>query len=178
MKFAHTLVAAICALGAAVPLGHAAGPTRGTEAVVYTITQADIIGMIDRLELEHEPSEVFEDYEWVRSGDFVLHVGPEVCDVEGHAPGCYALSMLAYWTIDQEQILEALAAVNDFNSTYFLTRAYLTELAYENGEAVAMLGRYAITDAGVTIAHLEDNLSEFLSILDEFDAALSEFGAE
>jgi hypothetical protein len=174
MTIARKLAVLAVAGAALAPLSHAAGPTRGTETVVYTITKADIVGMLDRLELQHEPSEAFEGYEWVSSGDYVLHVGPQVCDVEGLPPGCFALSMLAYWTIDQEKIDDALVAVNDFNRSYYLTRAYLEELDAEDGEVVAMIGRYAITDAGVTLAHLEDNIVEFLRILDDFDAALEE----
>lgn len=77
------------------------------------------------------------------------------CDVEGHPEGCLGLMLRAAWSMELTDEPKISPVVQDFNSRFRIGKALIEENA-------VYLERYAITDGGVTLDHIGEELDEFL----------------
>ena len=157
MRFVIAVVLATLGLGLALPAE--AQSRRGTEQVYYALTNADVQSILDGQDYELVKQTEPGNFTVTVSDGFLMTVEQQVCETETAPDGCLGLLITASWGYSPEQrpTLETLA--NTFNREYSIAKVVL----YDNGIAME---RYVITDGGVTRAHIERELSEFLAITD------------
>lgn len=157
MRFVIAAVLAAVSLGMALPAE--AQSRRGTEEVYFALTHADLQSVLARQGYEELKQVEPGTFNITVSDGFKMTVEQRVCDAEGQPEGCLGLSIMASWGYSPEQrpTLEALA--NDFNGQYSIAKV----IVFDDSIAVE---RYVITDGGVTLDHVERELSEFLNISD------------
>ncbi|WP_226635707.1 YbjN domain-containing protein [Brevundimonas poindexterae] len=168
MRFVIAVVLATLGLGLALPAE--AQSRRGTEQVYYALTAADVQTLLDGQDYEQVKQTEPGVFTITVSDGFLMTVEQRVCETESMPDGCLGLAMTASWSYSPEQrpTLETLA--NTFNREYSIAKVVL----YDNGIAIE---RYVITDGGVTRAHIERELSEFLAISDVLiDRMIEELG--
>ncbi|QQQ19617.1 YbjN domain-containing protein [Brevundimonas vitis] len=76
------------------------------------------------------------------------------CDVQGQPPGCLGLSILASWSMEPGDRAKLVPVVETINSQYRIAKVMMID------EAV-LLERYVITDGGVTLDHIAEELGQF-----------------
>jgi len=93
---------------------------------------------------------------------FKFSVELAVCDAENAPSGCLGVNFFASWTMEPGDEPKVRPAVDSFNSQYRIGKAMLIEDS-------VFAERYIITDGGVTLQHITDEL-------EEFEAAMSDLG--
>jgi len=156
MRFIVTLALAVLCLGAAVP-AEAQQSRRGTEQVYYALTHADLQTLLAGQGFEELKQVEPGIFNITTSDGFKMTIEQRLCDVQGQPEGCLGLSIMATWGFspDQQPTLAALA--NTFNLEFSIGKVMLFN------DAIA-IERYVITDGGVTLTHIENELTEFLGI--------------
>lgn len=151
------LVAASAALLALSAPAYAGSRTEAS-TVYLTVSSADFTSFLSGLgysDIEEVSDNVFA---LSTANGFKFLIALVVCDSSDTSsdPGCYGIEMFATWTIDAADIPDVTAAANTYNSTMSLAKSYVADDALT-------IQRYSITDGGVTRAHLESEVREFLA---------------
>jgi hypothetical protein len=89
------------------------------------------------------------------------------CDVEGQPAGCLGLNLRAMWGMEPDDEPVIGPVVSDFNSRFRIGKALIVEDA-------VYLERYVITDGGVTLDHIGQELVEFLGSADVLQTNMNE----
>jgi hypothetical protein len=81
-------------------------------------------------------------------------VGLTACDVQGQPPGCLGLSILASWGMEPGDRAKLVPVVETINSQYRIAKVMMIDQAI-------FMERYVITDGGVTLDHIAEELGQF-----------------
>ncbi|MDZ4362789.1 YbjN domain-containing protein [Brevundimonas sp.] len=81
-------------------------------------------------------------------------VGLTACDVQGQPPGCLGLSILASWSMEPGDRAKLVPVVETINSQYRIAKVMMIDQAI-------FMERYVITDGGVTLDHIAEELGQF-----------------
>jgi hypothetical protein len=144
-------------------------PAKGQAEVLYAISPADMVAILDDLGLAHEYlGDSTNDFLVTTSNGFKFGVFLTVCDLPDQPLGCLGIELLASWGVDAGKEDLAAKKANDFNATMSLVKTYSID-----GDGIYMQ-RYVILDQGVTSDHINDQISEFLGMSVNFAEAINE----
>jgi hypothetical protein len=90
-----------------------------------------------------------------------------VCDVAEAPPGCLGVSIFATWSMEPADRTKLQTVVDRFNNEYRIGKAMMLEDSL-------YAERYVITDGGVTLQHINDELAEFESLMSLFGEMMHE----
>lgn len=142
-------------------------PSRKATTVVYSaLTAADIDALL--VEAGYTDVERVSDKQVnvVAQDGFRFTLLQAACDAEGEPEGCLGLNIQATWDIKASDLAALEPALDQFNSDYALGKALLFP-------DMVMLDRYAITDGGVTLMHIREEIAEFLTMSEILEAAMT-----
>lgn len=123
-----------------------------TDTVYENITPADIQAIINGMGYANVVNASATRTDITTANGFRFSVHAAACDDGGR---CYALEIIASWTLLPEDRDRIIAAANRFDTQYSLLKIATTDQIFAQ--------RYVITDGGVTRRHLERELQEFES---------------
>lgn len=98
---------------------------------------------------------------------FKFAVELTVCDVENEPPGCLGVNLFATWGIEPGDESKLRTAIDRFNNEYRIGKALIVEDSI-------YAERYVITDGGVTLGHISEEIVEFESAMDAFVGLMAE----
>jgi len=161
-------VIAVAALAAAFAQPVAAQTqSRKTTTVVYSaLTPADLDAMLAEAGYTDVTRVSDKQVNVVAPDGFHFTLTQAVCDAPDQPQGCLGLSIQATWTIKTSDVTPLRPALNQFNIDYAMGKA----LVFDD---FVMLDRYAITDGGVTLMHLRQEITEFLSLSQILEEAMA-----
>lgn len=167
---------------AATPAMAAELPRTGRAEVYYTITAEQVASVLRKAGFktkvvadEHKEG---EQPSWTIQAEdktpFYMGVDVRACDADGYPKGCLGLRFFASMDLEASDLAVARRTAERYNRDYYIGKAYVSDdgksLYFEN---------YLMLDGGVTMDHLEKNLSNFLSgydsladLYEEQDAAV------
>ncbi len=164
-------VIAFAALAAfALPAAAQTQPRKTTTTVYHALTSADLDAMLAEAGYTDVTRVSDKQVNVVAPDGFHFTLTQAVCDAPDQPQGCLGLSIQATWTIKASDIQPLTPALNQFNVDYAMGKALIFP-------DFVMLDRYAITDGGVTLMHIRQEIGEFLNmsqILEEAMAAVLE----
>jgi hypothetical protein len=165
-------IAALTCAAAALALG---APADGqseirTDTVYENISPADLRVVIDGLGHPTVTTVDATSFEVVTSSGFLFNVFAMSCSDEtggkgggkgaSSQGGCFGMEISASWSVDSGEVAGVTVAADAYNERYSLLKSYVDD------EGSLRAQRYAITDGGVTSAHLEQEIQVFLSGVD------------
>lgn len=163
-QFFIAIVAALTAF--ALPAA-AQTQSRKTTTVVYSaLTPADLDAMLAEAGYTDVTRISDKQVNVVAPDGFHFTLTQAVCDAPDQPQGCLGLSIQATWTIKASDVTPLRPALNQFNIDYAMGKA----LVFDD---FVMLDRYAITDGGVTLMHLRQEITEFLSLSQILEEAMA-----
>lgn len=167
MRFV-VLAAALAAVFAAATPAAAQAPSRKQTTVVYTtLTAADVDALLSS-EGYTDVQRISDKQVNVTAPDgFRFVLNQAVCEAEGEAEGCLGLSISATWSLKAGDQAVLRPTIDLFNATYPLAKA----MVFEDH---VLLERYVITDGGVSLAHVAQEIAEYLSLTEVFENSLAQ----
>lgn len=165
----RTIIAAVAlaaagALVLSVPADAQPAATARTERalVIKSVTVGDMKEIMEdagyRVEVERLKTGEVWLFGTERDGGFRLNVQLRVCDTPNNPPGCLGVLYQASYDLKAPEVPAARRAAAKFNETFLMAKSYLLDAD------TLVLEHYAITDGGVTRAHLAAVLDEFLGM--------------
>ena len=151
---------------AATPAMAAEMPRTGRAEVYYTVTAEQVASVLRKAGFktkvvanEHKAGETPT---WTIEAEnetpFYMGVDVRACDAKGYPKGCLGIRFYAFMDLEKSDLAVARRTVDRYNRDYYIGKAYVSDdgksLYFEN---------YLMLDGGVTMTHLEKNLSNFLS---------------
>jgi len=162
------VIAIVAAVTAAFALPAAAQTaSRKTTTVVYSaLTAADLDALLAEAGYTDVTRVSDKQVNVVAPDGFNFTLTQAVCDAPDQPEGCLGLSIQATWTIKARDRAVLTPALNQFNIDYAMGKALLFD-------DFVMLDRYAITDGGVTLMHIRQEIGEFLSMSQLLEEAMA-----
>ncbi|WGM40846.1 YbjN domain-containing protein [Caulobacter sp. NIBR1757] len=151
---------------AATPAMAAELPRTGRAEVYYSVTAEQVASVLRKAGFKTKVvADAHKDGEkpsWTIQAEdntpFYMGVDVRACDAEGHPKGCLGLRFFASMDLETSDLAVARRTADRYNRDYYIGKAYVSDdgksLYFEN---------YLMVDGGVTMDHLEKNLSNFLS---------------
>lgn len=168
MRLFVIVVAALAAI--ALPATAQTQPRKTTTTVYHALTSADLDAMLAEAGYADVTRVSDKQVNIVAPDGFHFTLTQAVCDAPDQPQGCLGLSIQATWTIKAGDVTPLRPALDQFNVDYAMGKALIFD-------DFVMLDRYAITDGGVTLMHIRQEIGEFLNmsqILEEAMAAVLE----
>lgn len=165
----YSVLAAVAAAAASVLLSTpaAAQEARIGQAQVYrSVMAADIATLLNGKGYA-SVKKVDSRFDVETTEGFKFSVELAVCDAADSPPGCLGVNIFATWGMNPGDRTKLQAAVERFNNEYRIGKALLVDNS-------VYAERYVITDGGVTMAHISDELDEFESLMDVFIGVMQE----
>ena len=160
-------VIAVAALAAFALPAAAQTPSRKTTTVVYSaLTAADLDALLAEAGYTDVTRVSDKQVNVVAPDGFNFTLTQAVCDAPDQPEGCLGLSIQATWTIKARDRAVLTPTLNQFNIDYAMGKALLFD-------DYVMLDRYAITDGGVTLMHIRQEIGEFLSMSQLLEEAMA-----
>ncbi|WP_292170568.1 YbjN domain-containing protein [Brevundimonas sp.] len=158
------------ALLAAYPSGVTAQDARGLERTVTatvfrSLSAAEVSDVLGRQGYKSVEKKSETEFSITTTSGFRFRAQLMACDVEGHPPGCLGLMLRAAWIIEDGNAPKVTPVVADFNSRFRIGKALIEDDS-------VYLERYVITDGGVTLDHIGEEVDEFLGSADALRANL------
>ncbi len=162
--FAIAIFVAVAA--AALPAAAQTPPRKTTTTVYHALTAADLDAML--VEAGYTDVERVSDKQVnvVAPDGFHFALTQAVCDAPEQPQGCLGLSIQATWTIKDSDIVPLRPAMEQFNIDYAFGKALIFD-------DFVMLDRYVITDGGVTLTHILQEIGEFLGLSQILEEAMA-----
>jgi hypothetical protein len=161
-----TALAAVPILLAAPP-AFAQEPRIGQAQVYRTVNPADMSTLLNGLDFQAVKKGGERRFDIETRDGFKFSVELTVCDVEDEPPGCLGVNLYATWGMEPGDETKLRAAVDRFNNEYRIGKALLLEDS-------VYAERYVITDGGVTLDHIRDEIGEFESAMGAFAELMAE----
>lgn len=161
-------IAAIAALAAALATPSAAQtpPRKTTTTVYHALTAGDLDAMLAEAGYTDVERVSDKQVNVVAPDGFRFTLTQAVCDAEGQPQGCLGLSIQATWTIKAGDVAPLRPAIEQFNIDYAMGKAIVMS-------DYVLLDRYAITDGGVTLMHLRQEIGEFLNMTEILEQSMA-----
>lgn len=162
------IIAAVVAFAAIIATPAAAQtPPRKTTTVVYlAMTGADLEAMLAQAGYTDVQRVSDKQVDVTAPDGFHFTLTQTVCDAEDVPEGCLGLNIQATWTIKAGDVAPLTPVINTFNTDYALGKALIFP-------EFVMLERYVITDGGVTLMHVRQEITEFLSMSQVLETAMA-----
>lgn len=137
-----------------------APPARTETATIYrSLTAVELRGVLDRQGYKSVAKQNETDFAVTTTSGFQFSALLMTCNIEGEPSGCLGLMLRARWTIEPGDEVKIIPVVQDFNNRFRIGKALFEEDS-------VYLERYAITDGGVTLDHIGEEVDEFLGSAD------------
>lgn len=130
-------------------------PRTGTATIYRSLSAVDVKEVLNRQGYKSVVKENDTAFVITTTSGFRFRAMLMTCDVEGHPEGCLGLMLRAAWSMELTDEPKIRPVVQDFNSRFRIGKALIEENS-------VYLERYAITDGGVTLDHIGEELDEFL----------------
>ena len=141
---------------------------RTATATIYrSLTAVEVKDILGRQGYKSVAKENETDFVITTTGGFRFRALLMACDIEGHPEGCLGLMLRAAWGLEAGDEPKIRPVVQDFNNRFRIGKALI------EGDSV-YLERYAITDGGVTLDHIGEELDEFLGSADALQSNMFE----
>lgn len=136
-------------------------PSARTEtATIYrSLTAVELKDVLDRQGYKSVNKQNETDFVITTTSGFQFRALLMTCDIEGEPSGCLGLMLRAAWSIETGDEVKIIPVVQDFNNRFRIGKALIEEDS-------VYLERYAITDGGVTLDHIGEEVDEFLGSAD------------
>lgn len=160
--------AALSGVLAAPPvLAQATEPRVSQQQVYRTVNVQDMSVLLNGLGFASVKKGAEGRFDIVTEGGFHFAVELSVCDVENEPPGCLAVNLFALWDIEPGDETKLRTAVDRFNNDYRIGKALIVEDS-------VYAERYVITDGGVTLTHISEEIAEFEAAMGAFVEVMAE----
>ncbi len=151
---------------AATPAMAAEMPRTGKAEVYFTVTAEQVASVLrkagfktkvvaDEQKDGEKPSWTIEAQD---KTPFYMGVNVRACDAKGYPKGCLGIRFFASMDLEKNDLAVARRTAERYNRDYYIGKAYVSadgkSLYFEN---------YVMLDGGVTMTHLDRNLSNFLA---------------
>ena len=142
-------------------------PRTGTATIYRSLNAVDLSEALGRrgytsvLKLDETSFEI------TTSSGFRFRAVLMACNVDGQPAGCLGLNLLARWAMEMDDKPAIEPVVEDFNNRFRLGKALIVRDA-------VYLERYVITDGGVTLDHIGQELVEFVGSIDVLQTNMNE----
>jgi hypothetical protein len=162
------IIAAVAALAAAFATPSAAQtpPRKTTTTVYHALTASDLDAMLAEAGYTNVERVSDKQVNVIAPDGFRFTLTQAVCDAEGQPEGCLGLSIQATWTIKASDVAPLRPAIDAFNVDYAMGKAIIMA-------DYVLLDRYAITDGGVTLMHLRQEIGEFLNMTEVLERSMA-----
>lgn len=145
----------------------AALPRTGTATIYRSLNTVDLNEVLSRRGYTSVVKEDETSFMITTSSGFRFRAVLMACDLEGQPAGCLGLNLRAMWGMELDDEPRIKPVVEDFNSRFRIGKALTVEDS-------VYLERYVITDGGVTLDHLGQELVEFLGSADVLQTNMNE----
>ncbi len=146
----------------------AASPPRTATATIYrSLNAVDLNAVLGLRGYTSVAKEDETSFMITTSSGFRFRAVLMACDLEGQPAGCLGLNLRAMWGMELEDKPVIGPVVEDFNSRFRIGKALIVEDS-------VYLERYVITDGGVTLDHIGQELVEFLGSADVLQTNMNE----
>ena len=141
---------------------------RTATATIYrALTAVEVKEVLSRQGYKSVAKENETDFVITTTSGFRFRALLMACDIEGHPPGCLGLMLRAAWSMEDSDEPKIRPVVQDFNNRFRIGKALIEEDS-------VYLERYVITDGGVTLDHIGQELVEFLGSADVLQTNMNE----